>query len=81
MPTPSDAPGASFPDDPARQESAAGGADAVEKTTYVVGRGTEPEARRGTREGAPSAGGGGGKLIAAVLAIVVIGGLVYAIAM
>ena len=29
-------------------EAQLGGADAVEKTTYVVGRGTEPDARSGT---------------------------------
>jgi len=42
------------PDDKYRQppEAALGGADAVEKTTYVTGSGTEPERMRG--EGAPT---------------------------
>ena len=36
----------SFPEDRYRNsETALGGADAVEKTTYVTGEGTEPEAR------------------------------------
>jgi hypothetical protein len=35
--------GGSFPDDRYRNpETALGGADAVEKTTYVTGKGTEP---------------------------------------
>jgi len=38
--------GGSFPKDRYENpETALGGADAVEKTTYVTGRGTEPEAR------------------------------------
>ena len=38
--------GGSFPEDRYRNpETALGGADAVEKTTYVTGQGTEPEAR------------------------------------
>ena len=42
-PTPSDT-----PDDKSRAapEAALGGADAVEKTTYVTGSGTEPERQR-----------------------------------
>ena len=37
--------GGSFPEDRYKNpETALGGADAVEKTTYVTGRGTEPEA-------------------------------------
>jgi hypothetical protein len=37
----------SFPRDRyADPETALGGADAVEKTTYVAGKGTDPEARR-----------------------------------
>ena len=39
-------------DDPRRQPEALGGADAVEKTTYVTGSGTEPERMRS--EGAPA---------------------------
>jgi hypothetical protein len=39
--------GGSFPEDRYRNpETALGGADAVEKTTYVTGKGTEPEARQ-----------------------------------
>jgi hypothetical protein len=46
--------GGSFPQDRYRNpETALGGADAVEKTTYVTGKGTEPEARKA--ESAPSA--------------------------
>lgn len=38
--------GGSFPEDRYKNpETALGGADAVEKTTDVTGRGTEPEAR------------------------------------
>jgi hypothetical protein len=46
--------GGSFPEDRYKNpETALGGADAVEKTTYVTGRGTEPEAR--ASEETPSA--------------------------
>ena len=46
--------GGSFPEDRYRNpETALGGADAVEKTTYVTGQGTEPEARH--QAGTPSA--------------------------
>lgn len=49
------------PDDRSRQpsEAALGGADSVEKTTYVTGSGTEPEARgpeTGVRKGNTSTG-------------------------
>ncbi|HEV7993492.1 MAG TPA: hypothetical protein VGP25_16820 [Gemmatimonadaceae bacterium] len=38
--------GGTFPEDRYENpEAALGGADAVEKTTYVKGKGTEPEAR------------------------------------
>ena len=38
--------GGSFPEDRYKNpETALGGADAVEKTTYVTGRGTDPERR------------------------------------
>jgi hypothetical protein len=55
--------GGSFPEDRyTNPETALGGADAVEKTTFVIGRGGEPEGR--TAEGAPTArvraGGGQG---------------------
>ena len=82
MSTRSDAPGASFPDERGRQDETVGGADAVAKTSYVVGSGTEPEDRRRSDAGAPvTAGGGGGRLIAVVLAVVAVGGRVYALAM
>ena len=49
-----------------------GGADDVQKTTYVTGRGTDPEARR-KGAGSPSAGGrlgaGAWVLIAVAVAI------------
>ena len=81
MPTPSDAPGASFPNDPQRQESV-GGADAVPKTSYVVGQGAEPETQRAPDRAAPvSRGGGGARVMLAVVLVVVLGGLVYALAL
>jgi hypothetical protein len=44
----------SFPEDRYENpETALGGADAVEKTTYVSGKGTEPEAQH--KEGTPTA--------------------------
>ena len=40
-------------------ETALGGADAVEKTTYVVGKGTEPSGKAdGSSNAHPRAGGG-----------------------
>ena len=54
--------GGSFPQDRYRNpETALGGADAVEKTTYVTGRGTEPSGSQ--PPGSPSArvGAGGGQ--------------------
>jgi hypothetical protein len=53
--------GGSFPKDRYRNpETALGGADAVEKTTYVTGKGTEPEAVKpvGATAGGVPAGGG-----------------------
>jgi hypothetical protein len=44
-------------DIPRRQPEALGGADAVEKTTYVTGSGADPERMRG--EGVPAAKGAG----------------------
>ena len=48
-----------LPDDKYRQppDAALGGADAVEKTTYVTGSGTEPE--RSRHEGVPVPKGAG----------------------
>jgi hypothetical protein len=72
--------GGSFPEDRYNNpEAALGGADAVEKTTYVTGSGTEPEGRKAAGTSAPvSAGGGksatwvviGALMIAAVLVYV-----------
>jgi hypothetical protein len=80
MPTPSDAPGAGFPKDPQRQEGV-GGADAVPKTSYVVGQGTEPETQRAPDGAAPAPGSGGGRIMLAILMLVIVGGLVYALAL
>ncbi|HEV2641389.1 MAG TPA: hypothetical protein VGT98_01710 [Candidatus Elarobacter sp.] len=63
-------------DDP---ETALGGADAVEKTTYVVGDGTSPEARA-PREVPPDVGHTWPDLIVwIVIGIAVLVGLVYAV--
>jgi hypothetical protein len=52
-PRPGDS-GGQIPEDRYRDaEAQLGGADAVQKTTYVEGRGTSPEAR--TPQGAPTA--------------------------
>ena len=72
--------GGSFPEDRYKNpEAALGGADAVEKTTYVTGKGTEPEARK--PDAVPSArvpAGSGQAATWAVLAFLFIGAvLVY----
>jgi hypothetical protein len=58
-----------------------GGADAVEKTSYVTGKGTEPEARHAHSGALPAIGGGlgalGWVLIAVAAAIVVYFGLMF----
>jgi hypothetical protein len=61
--------GGSFPEDRYRNpETALGGADAVEKTTYVTGRGAEPS---GTQPpGSPSARVGAGSGQSATWAII-----------
>ena len=60
-------------------EAAYGGADAVEKTTYVKGKGTDPEAE--TPPGVPVArvppGGGQGATWAIIAFLVVGAALVY----
>ena len=72
--------GGSFPPDRYRNpEAALGGADAVEKTTYVTGQGTEPG---GTQPpGSPSArvpaGGGQGATWAIIIFLIVAAVLVY----
>ena len=50
-------------------DAALGGADAVEKTTYVTGSGTDPERTRG--ETAPAVKGSGGTGPSATWAIIV----------
>ena len=62
------------------REAQLGGADAVEKTTYIVGEGTEPEARPSARYGARDAAANGSNvLVWAIVGIAVLIGLVYAI--
>ena len=60
-------------------ETALGGADAVEKTTYVTGQGTEPETRH--KEGTPTArvpsGSGHGATWAIIGFLAVMAVLVY----
>ena len=72
--------GGSFPQDRYRNpETALGGADAVEKTTYVTGKGTEPEARKASDAPAARVPAGSGQTATwAVLAFLFIGAvLVY----
>ncbi len=63
-------------------EAALGGADAVEKTSYVTGKGTEPS---GTNAGRPAAnvgsGGGLGVLGWAIGALVVLGAIALLLGM
>ena len=69
--------------DPSRYrnpETALGGADAVEKTTYVTGSGTEPEARKPVGEGVSagvSSGGGQSATWVIIGMLVVAAMLVY----
>jgi hypothetical protein len=59
-------------------EAALGGADAVEKTTYVVGEGTEPDRRpRGPYAGRGAATGGTNLVVWVVVGIAVLIALVY----
>ena len=60
-------------------ETALGGADAVEKTTYVTGSGTDPDARKGSEGPAArvSAGGGQGATWAIIIFLIVAAVLVY----
>jgi hypothetical protein len=72
--------GGTFPDDRYKNpETALGGADAVEKTTYVTGRGTEPEAR--TPKDGPGArvpaGAGMSTTWIIIIALIVAAVLVY----
>ena len=60
-------------------ETALGGADAVEKTTYVVGDGTDPDALS-PRDGPTRVGGSGLTLVGWIaIAIALLVGIVYAI--
>lgn len=60
-------------------ETALGGADAVEKTTYVVGDGTSPEART-PRDGPPSVGRSGPSLVAWIaIAVALLVAIIYAV--
>ena len=72
--------GGSFPEDRYKDpETALGGADAVEKTTYVTGRGTEPETRKPAKEPAARVPSGAGPSTAWIIigALLVAAVLVY----
>ena len=58
-------------------EAQLGGADDVEKTTYVVGEGTAPERRSRPRVADPGSRHGSGLLIAAIVALVMLGAIWY----
>jgi hypothetical protein len=49
-----------------------GGADAVEKTTYVVGRGTDPNARKGDGPSARVPGRGAPVIVLAIVGVLVL---------
>jgi hypothetical protein len=68
------------PSEPDRNpEVAFGGADAVEKTTYVVGEGTDPEARPSGPYVARDAAGTGSLAIWIIVGIAALIALVYVI--
>jgi hypothetical protein len=52
-------------------EAELGGADNVEKTTYVVGKGTDPNARKGDGPSA-TVSSGAPKMVAVVVAVLVV---------
>ena len=52
-------------------EAELGGADNVEKTTYIVGKGTDPHARKGEGPSATVASGAP-KMVAIVVAVLVV---------
>jgi hypothetical protein len=61
-----------------RQENQLGGADAVEKTTYVVGKGTDPNARKGAGPAATVRSRGAPMIVIAVIvALAALVGLAY----
>jgi hypothetical protein len=49
-----------------------GGADAVEKTTYVVGKGTDPNARKGEGASATVPGRGAPVIVLAIVGVLVL---------
>ena len=53
-------------------EAQLGGADAVEKTTYVVGEGTDPNGRKGPGPAATMRGGGAPTIVAAIIVVLVV---------
>ena len=63
----------------ANSEAALGGADGVEKTTYVVGKGAEPEARASGEYRARGAAEGRNVAVWIVGALAALIALVYAI--
>jgi hypothetical protein len=71
--------GGSFPEDRyAHPEAALGGADAVEKTSYVTGQGTEPEARAGDAPSARVPAGGGQRTTWLIIVVLIAAaGLLY----
>ena len=72
--------GGSFPEDRyTNSETALGGADSVEKTTYVTGSGTEPEGKSSDQgpSARVSAGGGQGATWAIIAFLVIAAGIVY----
>jgi hypothetical protein len=61
-------------------EAELGGADDVEKTTYVVGQGTDPNARKGSRAAAAGVGRGAPTMVLiVVLVLAVLVALAYMI--
>jgi hypothetical protein len=72
--------GGSFPQDRYKNpETALGGADAVEKTTYVTGKGTEPSAQQpaGSPSARVKAGSGQGTTWAIIAFLAIAAVLVY----
>jgi hypothetical protein len=53
-------------------EAQLGGADDVEKTTYVVGKGTDPNARKGEGPSATVASRGAPAIVIAILVVLVV---------
>ena len=63
-------------------ETALGGADAIEKTTYVVGQGTEPSGKAGDSPNAhPRAGGGPNYVAWGIGALAALVALAYLVGM